>query len=73
MNRLRIIPLDDTLLYVQPIYVESSTNQIPTLKDVVVVYNGVAYHSGNASIDAALCQLHNGPNGTGFRGGRLPR
>ena len=47
----------------RPVYVESSSNQIPTLKDVVVVYNGKAYHSSNASLDNALCQVIN-PDGT---------
>ena len=57
------VPIDDTLLYVEPIYVESSTNGIPTLKDVVVVYNHQAYQSDNASLDNALCQIAN-PNGS---------
>ena len=47
----------------RPVYVESSGNQIPTLKDVVVVYNSKAYHSSNASLDNALCQMHN-PDGS---------
>ena len=34
-----------------------------TLKDVVVVYNGKAYHSSNASLDNALCQITN-PDGS---------
>ena len=44
-------------------YVESSANQIPTLKDVVVVYNSKAYQSSNASLDNALCQIEN-PDGS---------
>jgi uncharacterized protein len=54
------VPISNTLLYVQPVYVQSSTNPIPVLRDVIVVYNGVAYHSQNASIDGALCQITNG-------------
>jgi len=61
LGEVETIPLASTLLYVQPVYVESTSNQIPTLRDVVVVYNGTAYHSGNASLDAALCQITNGP------------
>ncbi|MGI8754025.1 MAG: UPF0182 family protein [Acidimicrobiales bacterium] len=59
LGQVEAIPIDQTLLYVQPIYVQSSTNQVPTLKDAVVVYNGTAYNSGNASLDAALCKVTN--------------
>jgi uncharacterized membrane protein (UPF0182 family) len=55
------VPISNTLLYVQPVYVQSSNNPIPVLRDVIVVYNGVAYHSQNASIDGALCQINNEP------------
>jgi uncharacterized membrane protein (UPF0182 family) len=55
------VPIANTLLYVQPVYVQASTNQIPILKDVIVVYNGSAYHSDNASLDGALCQITNEP------------
>ena len=63
LGAVAIVPIDQTLLYVQPVYIESSTNAIPTLRDVVVVYNGQAYHSGNASLDNALCQILN-PDGS---------
>jgi hypothetical protein len=63
LGEVAVVPIDNTLLYVQPVYVESSANQIPTLKDVVVVYNSKAYQSLNASLDAALCQVTN-PDGT---------
>ncbi|MDQ6782971.1 MAG: UPF0182 family protein [Actinomycetota bacterium] len=59
LGQVEAIPIDQTLLYVQPIYVQSSSNQVPTVKDVVVVYNGTAYNSGNASLDAALCKVTN--------------
>ncbi|HET7523429.1 MAG TPA: hypothetical protein VFJ79_04720, partial [Acidimicrobiales bacterium] len=59
LGEVAIVPIDQTLVYVQPVYVESSSNQVPTLKDVIVVYNGTAYHSSNASLDNALCQVAN--------------
>ena len=59
LGEVAVVPIDQTLLYVQPVYVESSTNQIPTLKDVVVVYNSTAYQSTNASLDKALCLVTN--------------
>ncbi len=57
LGEVDIVPIDNTLLYVEPVYVESSTNHIPELRDVVVVYDGQAYHSSNASLDGALCQI----------------
>ncbi len=57
------VPIGNTLLYVQPVYVSSVTNPVPELKDVIVVYDNVAYHSGNASLDAALCSITN-PGGS---------
>jgi uncharacterized membrane protein (UPF0182 family) len=62
LGAVGIVPLDNTLLYVQPVYVESTgdpNNPLPLLRDVVVVYNGTAYDSGNASLDGALCQIQN--------------
>jgi uncharacterized membrane protein (UPF0182 family) len=65
LGEVAIVPVDQTLLYVQPVYVESNTNQIPILKDVIVVYNHNAYQSTNASLDNALCQIVNpGPDGS---------
>lgn len=63
LGEVAIVPIDQTLMYVQPVYVESSSNQVPTLKDVIVVYNQIAYHSSNASLDNALCQVTN-PDGS---------
>ena len=63
LGEVVIVPIDQTLVYVQPVYVESSSNQVPTLKDVIVVYNSIAYHSSNASLDNALCQVAN-PDGS---------
>ena len=63
LGEVVLAPIDNTLLFVQPVYVQSSTNQVPQLKDVIVVYNNQAYHSQNASIDAALCQISTAPGG----------
>ncbi len=63
LGEVDIVPIDNTLLYVEPIFVESTQAHIPTLDDVVVVYDNTAYHSSNASVDAALCQITN-PDGS---------
>jgi uncharacterized membrane protein (UPF0182 family) len=59
LGQVQVIPIEQTLLYIQPLYVQSSSNAIPSLKDVIVVYDGTAYHSQNTSLDAALCQVSN--------------
>lgn len=54
-------PIGQSLLYIQPLYVEQTTNGVPRLDDVIVVYNGTAYHSGpsDPSLGDALCQVAN--------------
>jgi uncharacterized membrane protein (UPF0182 family) len=59
LGQVQVIPIEQTLLYIEPLYVQSSSNAIPSLKDVIVVYDGTAYHSQNTSLDAALCQVSN--------------
>ena len=63
LGEVDVVPIGQSLLYIQPLYVESTNNYIPALDDVIVVYNGKAYHSGNASLDNALCQISN-PDGS---------
>ena len=59
LGNLVPVLLNQTLLYVEPLYVESTSNPAAQLDDVIVVYNGQAYDSGNASLDAALCKITN--------------
>ena len=61
-------PIGQSLLYIQPMYVEQVQNGVPRLNDVVVVYNNNAYHSGSGSpsLDLALCNLTNGTNSHPF-------
>jgi uncharacterized membrane protein (UPF0182 family) len=63
LGEVDVVPVDQTLLYIEPVYVESTSAHIPTLDDVVVVYNGKAYHSQNSGLDNALCQIQN-PDGS---------
>ena len=39
---IQIIPVKDSLLYVQPVYVLSANGQQPAFRDVIVYYNGTA-------------------------------
>ena len=63
LGEVDVVPIDQSLLYIEPVYVESTSAHIPTLDDVVVVYNGKAYHSQNSGLDNALCQIQN-PDGS---------
>ncbi len=38
-GNLMVIPLKDTFLYVEPLYLESESGQLPELKRVIVTYN----------------------------------
>jgi uncharacterized membrane protein (UPF0182 family) len=68
LGNVVMTPIGQSLLYIQPLYVESEQNGVPRLNDVVVVYNGTAYHSGsgNPSLAAALCQVTNPGGGHPF-------
>lgn len=66
LGQVAAIPINETLMYVEPVYVQSSTNPVPTLHDVVVVYNSTAFHSSNASLDKALCNVRNGDGSQPF-------
>ena len=61
-------PIGESLLYIQPMYVEQVQNGVPRLNDVVVVYNNNAYHSGSGSpsLDLALCNVANAGNSHPF-------
>jgi len=61
-------PIGESLLYIQPMYVEQVQNGVPRLTTVVVVYNNNAYHSGSGSplSRLALCNVTNGGNNHPF-------
>jgi uncharacterized membrane protein (UPF0182 family) len=65
LGNVIITPVGQSLIYTQPLYVEQTANQVPSLRDVIVVYNGAAFHSGatGPSLDAALCNVTN-PDGS---------
>jgi uncharacterized membrane protein (UPF0182 family) len=66
-----VIPINDSLLYVQPVYVRSTqANSIPELKRVIVV-NGDKVGIGN-SLSDALAASTTGQTGGGNGGGGTP-
>ncbi len=42
LGNVLVIPIDNSLLYVQPLYVESANNPVPELRKVIVVNGGQA-------------------------------
>jgi uncharacterized membrane protein (UPF0182 family) len=54
-GNLFVIPIEDSLLYVEPVYLEATNSSIPEVKRVIVVYNDeIAYES---TLAAALNSL----------------
>jgi uncharacterized protein len=70
LGNVLMIPVADSLLYIQPIYVESSRNAIPILQKVVAVY-GSEQASIGSTLSQALGTLFNAPvsTSTGAAGG----
>jgi hypothetical protein len=64
------VPIDQSILYVQPLYVQAQGNPVPRLDDVIVVYNGAAYHGG--TLDSALCGTPFGQPFCNLAGGNVP-
>jgi uncharacterized membrane protein (UPF0182 family) len=63
------VPINQSLIYVQPLYVQAQ-NPVPRLADVIVVYQGRAVHGG--TLNAALCQLPFGQVFCTLPGGLAP-
>jgi uncharacterized membrane protein (UPF0182 family) len=62
LGNVLMIPVADSLLYVQPLYVESSRNAFPELQQVIAVYgNQVAIDS---TLSGALSQVFGAPVST---------
>jgi uncharacterized membrane protein (UPF0182 family) len=55
LGTMLVIPLDDALLYVQPLYLQAETSRIPELKRVLVAYESRVVMAG--SLDEALDSL----------------
>jgi uncharacterized membrane protein (UPF0182 family) len=64
------VPVDQSIIYVQPLYVQAQGNPVPRLDDVIVVYSGAAYHGG--TLNSALCQTPFGAPFCGLTGGTTP-
>lgn len=62
-----VIPIEDSLLYVEPVYLEATNSSIPEVKRVIVAYNDrIAYE---ATLAEALQSLFGTSAGSGSSGG----
>ncbi len=64
------VPIDQSILYVQPLYVQSASNPVARLDDVIVVYQGTAYQGG--TLDSALCTTAFGAPFCSLPDGQVP-
>jgi uncharacterized membrane protein (UPF0182 family) len=60
---LLVIPIEESLLYVQPLYLQAEGGRIPELKRVVVAYENQVVMG--ETLDAALAELFGGAPGAG--------
>jgi uncharacterized membrane protein (UPF0182 family) len=67
MGSLLMEPVDQSLLYVRPVYVSSSANPLPELKDVIVVYGTQV--AMEPTLGAALSDVLQAPAGVGNSAG----
>jgi len=62
-GNLFIIPIEDSFIYVEPVYLEATNSSIPEVKRVIVAYNDqIAYEE---TLDAALAKLFGVSDGSG--------
>lgn len=61
LGNVLMIPVADALLYVQPMYVESSRNSLPLLKRVIAVYGKSNAAVIDTTLSKALTDLFQGP------------
>ncbi len=54
-GNLLIIPIDDSILYVEPIYLQAETSELPEMKRIVVSYNNKLVMA--ETLDQALAQI----------------
>jgi uncharacterized membrane protein (UPF0182 family) len=62
-GELLVIPIEESLLYVQPLYLQAEGGRIPELKRVIVAYENRVVMA--ETLDAGLVQLFGGPGAPG--------
>jgi uncharacterized membrane protein (UPF0182 family) len=54
MGNLLVVPIEDSLLYVQPLYLQSTQTQLPQLKRVIVFYRAPAPAGGQGNAEQVV-------------------
>ena len=54
MGNLLVTPIEDSLLYVQPLYLQSTQTQLPQLKRVIVFYRAPAPAGGQGNAEQVV-------------------
>ena len=57
-GNLLVLPIDDTFLYIEPLYLEAESGQLPQLTRIIVAYNDKVAMA--ETLDEALMQVLNG-------------
>jgi uncharacterized membrane protein (UPF0182 family) len=57
-GNLLVIPVEDTFLYIEPLYLEAESGQLPELKRIIVAYDDRVVMA--ETLDQALLQVLNG-------------
>ncbi len=60
LGNLLVIPVEDALLYVEPLYIRAATGQLPQLQRVLASYGG--YTVMDNDLDSSLAALFTNPN-----------
>jgi hypothetical protein len=60
-GNLLVIPLEDSILYVQPLYIQAASSPLPELKRIIVASTGAVVMSDR--LDTALAALGQGRSG----------
>jgi uncharacterized membrane protein (UPF0182 family) len=54
MGNLLVVPIEDSLLYVQPLYLQSTQTELPQLKRVIVFYRAPAPAGGQGNAEQVV-------------------
>ena len=70
MGNLLVIPLQDSILYIEPVYLQASSNPLPILQKVIVGTPSQVVWGD--TLEDALSQIYSGKGSTGTGGSASP-
>jgi uncharacterized membrane protein (UPF0182 family) len=57
MGNLLVVPIEDSLLYVQPLYLQAATTKLPQLKEVIVFYRSPSQQSTSQAVQRQVVAM----------------